>query len=264
MQSRIVLRPQRLVSPGGIGRSPFFVGNLVSSSHTPATLPRGTAAISARWQSAQTSPSSEEAEAPGAPTADSDAAASHDAAAGSDGQERLRQRLYDQIIRVNQAGELGAQQIYAGQLFVMRGTTDEPILQHMADQEKEHLQKFDELMERYRVRPTVLTPLWRVAGFALGAGTALMGREAAMACTVAVETTVGEHYNDQLRTLHGHNMNSPKDQELRQTIRKFRDEELEHLDIGLKNDAEKAPLYGLLTKGIELGSKAAIWLSTRI
>lgn len=102
MQSRIVLRPQRLVSPGGIGRSPFFVGNLVSSSHTPATLPRGTAAISARWQSAQTSPSSEEAEAPGAPTADSDAAASHDAAAGSDGQERLRQRLYDQIIRVNQ------------------------------------------------------------------------------------------------------------------------------------------------------------------
>lgn len=135
--------------------------------------------------------------------------------------------------------------------------------QHMADQEKEHLQKFDELMERHRVRPTVLTPLWRVAGFALGAGTALMGREAAMACTVAVETTVGEHYNDQLRTLHAHNMNSSRDQELRQvpsvgfealltfwvaylppalshqTIRKFRDEELEHLDIGLKNDAEK-------------------------
>ena len=88
--------------------------------------------------------------------------------------------------------------------------------QHMADQEKEHLQKFDELMERHRVRPTVLTPLWRVAGFALGAGTALMGREAAMACTVAVETTVGEHYNDQLRTLHAHNMNSSRDQELRQ------------------------------------------------
>jgi hypothetical protein len=99
MQSRIVLRPQRLVSPGGIGRSPFFVGNLVSSSHTPATLPRGTAAISARWQSTQTSPSTEQAEAPGAPY--SDAPASHDAA-GSDGQERLRQRLYDQIIRVNQ------------------------------------------------------------------------------------------------------------------------------------------------------------------
>ena len=78
------------------------------------------------------------------------------------------------------------------------------------------MQKFDELMERHRVRPTVLTPLWRVAGFALGAGTALMGREAAMACTVAVETTVGEHYNDQLRTLHAHNMNSSRDQELRQ------------------------------------------------
>lgn len=86
----------------------------------------------------------------------------------------------------------------------------------MADQEKAHLKQFDELMERYRVRPTVLTPLWRLAGFALGAGTALMGREAAMACTVAVETTVGEHYNDQLRTLQEHNMNSPQDQELRQ------------------------------------------------
>ncbi len=157
-----MLRSRRLVSPAGIERSPFFVGNLlVSSSHTPATRPRSTAAISARWQSTQTSPSSKEAEAPEAPTADSDAAASHDAAAGSDGREQLRQRLYDQIIRVNQvrsaphhmfavcsacsgahrvrccgfsvctfqAGELGAQQIYAGQLFVMRGTTDEPILQ---------------------------------------------------------------------------------------------------------------------------------------
>lgn len=175
----------------------------------------------------------------------------------------------------------------------------------MAEQEKEHLKKFDELMERHRVRPTVLTPLWRVAGFVLGASTALMGREAAMACTVAVETTVGHHYNDQLRVLQEHNMNSPPDQELRQVmrcrcsildlrlccctvqvIRKFRDDELEHLDIGLKNDAEKvherekkklkplaaaadsflaqAPLYGLMSKTIELGSKAAIWLSTRI
>lgn len=89
-------------------------------------------------------------------------------------------------------------------------------VQHMAEQEKKHLKKFDELMERYRVRPTVLTPLWRVAGFTLGAGTALMGREAAMACTVSVETTVGEHYNDQLRTLHERNMNSPSDAELRQ------------------------------------------------
>lgn len=103
MQSRVVLRSRRLVSPAGIERSPFFVGNLlVSSSHTPATRPLGSAAISARWQSSQTSPSSEQAEAPEAPTADSDAAASHDAAAGSDGREQLRQRLYDQIIRVNQ------------------------------------------------------------------------------------------------------------------------------------------------------------------
>jgi hypothetical protein len=103
MQSRVVLRSRRLVSPAGIERSPFFVGNLlVSSSHTPTTRPRSTAAISARWQSTQTSPSSKEAEAPEAPTADSDTAASRDAAAGSDGQEQLRQRLYDQIIRVNQ------------------------------------------------------------------------------------------------------------------------------------------------------------------
>jgi len=209
-------------------------------------------------------------------------------------EEKLRRHIYDRIIRVNQvpclngspfykkmeqqeqyngarslpllgkAGELGAQQIYAGQLYVLKGTPDEPILQDMAKHEAAHLKKFDELMRRYQVRPTVLTPLWRVAGFALGMGTALMGREAAMACTVAVETTVGDHYNDQLRTLEAHRMDSPQDQELRQTIRQFRDEELEHLDIGLKNDAEKAPLYGLLTHGIRMGSTLAIWLSTRI
>lgn len=109
--------------------------------------------------------------------------------------------LIDEIIRVDHAGELGADRIYAGQMAVLgRGPMGQTI-KHMWDQEIEHRKKFENLIKEYRVRPTVMTPLWNVAGFMLGAGTALMGEKAAMACTVAVETVIVEHYNDQLRQI---------------------------------------------------------------
>lgn len=110
-------------------------------------------------------------------------------------------KLLDSIIRVDHAGELGADRIYAGQMAVLGRTSVGPTIQHMWDQEKKHRAKFEELITKYRVRPTVLIPIWNVAGFILGAGTALMGEKAAMACTVAVETVITEHYNDQLRAL---------------------------------------------------------------
>lgn len=139
------------------------------------------------------------------------------------------------------------------------GTRVGPTIRHMWDQEKRHRAKFEELIRRYRVRPTVLTPLWNVAGFVLGAGTALMGEKAAMACTVAVETVIVEHYNDQLRSL----MEGKEDvdQEVLETIKQFRDEEQEHHDTGIDHGAEQAPFYQALTSVIKFGCKTAISVS---
>lgn len=109
--------------------------------------------------------------------------------------------LIDEIIRINHAGELGADRIYAGQHAILGKTPVGPTLEHMWEQEKVHRAEFERLIREYRVRPTVMTPIWNVAGFVLGAGTAMMGEKAAMACTVAVETVIVEHYNDQLRTI---------------------------------------------------------------
>jgi len=107
--------------------------------------------------------------------------------------------MIDRIIRVDHAGEFGADRIYAGQHAVLENTSVGGTIQHMWDQEKHHLDTFNKLIPRTRTRPTLLLPFWEVAGYALGAGTALMGKEAAMACTVAVEASITEHYNDQIR-----------------------------------------------------------------
>ena len=124
------------------------------------------------------------------------------------------------------------------------------MIQHMWDQEKHHLATFNKLLPEKRARPTALLPFWNVAGFALGAGTALLGKEGAMACTVAVEASITEHYNDQIRELTS--LDSEEHKELIATISKFRDEEQEHHDIGLENDAELAPAYQLLSGGIKV------------
>ncbi|CAG4953867.1 unnamed protein product [Colias eurytheme] len=167
----------------------------------------------------------------------------------------------DEIIRVDHAGELGADRIYAGQMAVLGTSKEGPLIQHMWEQEKKHREKFEELISKYRVRPTVMMPLWNVAGFALGAGTALLGKEAAMACTVAVETVIVDHYNDQLRTL----MEDPNiDKEILETITKFRDEEQEHHDTGIDHGAEQAPFYQALTEVIKTGCKVAIAISKKI
>ncbi|MYJ72909.1 MAG: demethoxyubiquinone hydroxylase family protein, partial [Rhodospirillaceae bacterium] len=109
--------------------------------------------------------------------------------------------LIHSMIRVNQAGEYGAARIYAGQLAVLGDGEDGPVLREMAEQEQKHLDTFNRMIAERQVRPTVMTPVWHVAGFALGAATALMGREAAMACTVAVEEVIDEHYADQAARL---------------------------------------------------------------
>lgn len=176
--------------------------------------------------------------------------------------DNINRAAVDRIIRVDHAGEYGANRIYAGQMAVLGRTSVGPVIQKMWDQEKDHLKKFSELMVTFRVRPTVLMPFWNVAGFLLGAGTALLGREGAMACTVAVEESIAHHYNNQIRTLMEED--PEKYEELLQVIKKFRDEELEHHDIGLEHDAELAPAYAVLKKVIQAGCSVAIYLSERV
>ena len=168
-------------------------------------------------------------------------------------------QILEEIIRVDHAGEYGATRIYDGQIAIFgKNSKLGKTIKHMADQEQEHIDKFNELILEHRIRPTALLPVWNIAGFALGASTALLGEKAAMACTVAVEKVIGEHYQEQIELL------KDDHKDLKKTISKFRDDELEHHDIGIEHDAENAPGYKLMTKVIELGCKTAIAISKKI
>jgi ubiquinone biosynthesis monooxygenase Coq7 len=173
--------------------------------------------------------------------------------------DETRQQMMERLVRVNQAGEYGAVRIYSGQMAVLNNPQTAPTLQHMLEQEEVHLDTFSKMMATQGTRPTVMQPFWHVAGFALGAGTALLGEKAAMACTVAVEEVIDGHYKEQADKL-----NPETDQDLIAIIEQFRAEELEHRDIGYDHGAEQAPAYPVLSAAIKGGSKFAIWLSTRI
>lgn len=166
-------------------------------------------------------------------------------------------QMIERMIRVDQAGEYGAVRIYKGQLAVLGKGDKKELLEHMLEQEEVHLDTFNKMAAKRRVRPTFFTPIWHAAGFALGAGTALLGEKAAMACTVAVEETIDGHYAEQIEEL------GETEPELSATFAKFREEELEHRDIGYEHGAEQAPAYNLLSKAIKSGSKFAIWVSER-
>ena len=167
------------------------------------------------------------------------------------------ERLH-RMIRVDHAGEYGAVRIYRGQLAVLGRGAKGDVLRHMLAQEEQHAKTFASLIADRRVRPTALLPLWHLAGYALGAVSAAIGERGAMACTVAVEEAIDEHYAQQAASL-------PNDEAgLRSTIERFRAEELEHRDIGLENEAELAPAYALMSRVIKLGCKAAIAMSERV
>lgn len=174
------------------------------------------------------------------------------------GDRRTAAPTLAQMLRVNHAGEYGAKRIYAGQLAVLGRSSIGPELRHMAAQEAQHLAQFERSLPQLGVRPTALLPLWHLGGYLLGAGTALLGPKAAMACTVAVESVITEHYDAQVTRP------EIKAAGLDTTIQQFRDEEMEHHDTGLAHHAEQAPGYALLTQGIRGICRAAIALSARI
>ena len=166
--------------------------------------------------------------------------------------------LIERVIRVDHAGEYGAARIYEGQLAVMGRGPKGDLIRHMKEQEQHHLDTFTRLISERRVRPTVLLPLWHIAALALGAVTAAMGDRAAMACTVAVEEAIDEHYAQQAAAL------PPEESVLRAHIEQFRAEEQEHRDIGLEHEAELAPAYRLMSAVIKAGCKVAIAVTERV
>ncbi|KAF2493196.1 COQ7-domain-containing protein [Lophium mytilinum] len=187
---------------------------------------------------------------------------------------KSQKEYLDSALRVNQAGELAAVLIYTAQTPPLTRAHPHlrPLMTHMYEQEAGHFAVFNTLLAKHRIRPTAMYPVWSVAATALGWGTALMGREAAMACTEAVETEIGGHYNEQVRVLlewaderrkEGHTLGAELE-ELLGTLRRIRDEELEHLDIAVENDAKEARPYELLTDVIKGGCRAAIWVTERV
>jgi ubiquinone biosynthesis monooxygenase Coq7 len=167
-----------------------------------------------------------------------------------------------EILRVDHAGELGAVSIYRGQQAVFASARrDMPIaetLGEMQAHEEAHLKAFDKLLTEHKVRPTLLTPFWRMAGFALGAGTALLGEKAAHACTEAVETVIEQHYADQIEELR------TREPELAEELSRYRDDELAHRDQAIESGAREAPGYALLSAAIHLGCRAAIKLAEKV
>jgi 3-demethoxyubiquinol 3-hydroxylase len=167
------------------------------------------------------------------------------------------------MIRVDHAGEFGALRIYQGQLAVLgrdpRARENAEAIRRMQAQEQRHFDVFDRMVKTREVRPTVLEPVWHVAGYALGAATALLGEKAAMACTVAVEDAIDAHYSAQLARLE--TANEP---ELKETVARFRADELDHRSEALARGAEAAPGYPWLSAAIRLGCRVAIRLSERL
>ena len=166
-----------------------------------------------------------------------------------------------EILRVDHAGELAAVHIYRGQQAVFAASGKAGLSESFADlrqQEAEHLKAFDALLAERGVRPSLFTPLWRVAAFALGAGTALLGEKAAHACTDAVEQVIEEHYAHQIEELSG------REPELADRLAQFRDDELAHQVQAVEQGAHDAPGYDALSAVIGAGCRAAIKLSEKI
>jgi len=198
---------------------------------------------------------------PPAPESGSEAKAERPVRLPHPGRGASRRRRAE-ILRVDHAGEYAAVHIYRAQRAVFEGRAGKDAIAadmgEMQAQEAVHLARFEALLNAERVRPTVMTPLWRLAALGLGAGTALMGEKAAHACTEAVESVIEEHYADQIAEL------ADRDPDLAAELTKFRDEELAHHDHAVDHGSRDAPGYGLLSAVIKAGCRAAIKVSERV
>ncbi len=167
-------------------------------------------------------------------------------------------QLVERMIRVDHAGEFGAARIYEGQLAVLKNHPSAQLIQHMAEKERKHLDHFEELIVERGIRPTVLSPVWHLSGFILGAASAALGKDAAMACTEAVETVIDKHYEKQINQL------GPDEQDLKEALQEFRRDEIDHRDSAIESGAKNAPGYQTLGATVRASTRLAIWLSERL
>ncbi|KIJ17322.1 hypothetical protein PAXINDRAFT_175815 [Paxillus involutus ATCC 200175] len=219
---------------------------MLSVRHTPKTITRS---LATRASAFYTDPA--HAHNPGVTTTPQDITPEQ--------RDGLRRAL-----RVDQAGEIAANHIYWGQMAVLgRNVKVGALIQEMWDQEKRHLFVMNKLQVQHQVRPTILSDVAKAAGYGLGVVTALLGKEAAMACTEAVETVIGEHYDDQLKEFESLPTSHPSVPLLRDVIKELRDDELEHLDTAVEHHSQRAPAHALLSTMVGGGCKIAIELCKR-
>lgn len=181
----------------------------------------------------------------------------------------MSQKKLEEIIRVNHAGEYGAQIIYSGQIQALKIKKDYEtlkIVEHMREQEIEHFEFFDSEIRKQKIRPTLMSPIWQVGGFALGFLTAIIDKKSAMVCTTAVEEVIDEHYQEQLEYLAKENFNQEQKniEELRMKIKKFRDDEIEHKNTAYENDASEFIAFKPLSSFIKTATKFAISVSKKV
>ena len=176
--------------------------------------------------------------------------------------KKTNKKFLEELIRVDHAGERGAIKIYEGQLLALKTfKQDENLkkqIEEMKEHEKEHYEFFEQEIQKRKIKPTKLLPLWDLLGVSLGFGTAMLGKKATMLCTASVEEVIGDHYKSQTYRL------EEDERELKEKIIKFRDDELNHKDIAYEGGATKEGLYGLLDKVIKTSSRVAIKISEKI
>ena len=176
--------------------------------------------------------------------------------------QKTNKKTLEEIIRVDHAGERGAIKIYEGQLLALKTIKQDEILrdkiEEMKEHEKEHLEYFEKEIQKRKIKPTYLLPLWDIMGVALGFGTAVLGKKAAMLCTASVEEVIEDHYQNQLKKLGNDEM------DLKAKIEKFKEEEVNHKNIAYESGATNKGLYSIMDKVIKTGSRIAITISEKI
>jgi len=176
--------------------------------------------------------------------------------------EKTNQKILEEIIRVDHAGERGAIKIYEGQLLALKTIKQDEILKNkieeMKEHEKEHLEYFEKEIQKRKIKPTYLLPLWDLMGVTLGFGTVLLGKKAALLCTASVEEVIENHYQNQIKKLGNDEMN------LKAKIEKFKNDEVNHKNIAYDSGATNEGLYSVMDKIIKTGSRIAITISEKI
>tara|TARA_B100000029_G_C17267410_1_gene848511 strand:- start:289 stop:822 length:534 start_codon:yes stop_codon:yes gene_type:complete len=176
--------------------------------------------------------------------------------------EKTNQKVLEEIIRVDHAGERGAMKIYEGQLLALQTIKEDESLRQkieiMKQHEQEHLEYFEKEIKKRKIKPTYFLPLWDIMGVTLGFGTAMLGKKATMLCTAAVEEVIENHYQNQIEKLGNDEKN------LKEKIEKFKGDEINHKNIAYSEGSTNKGIYSIMDKVIKAGSKIAISISEKI